>query len=42
MAIPKVREEDEQLNMESLNWGVLNWVNIEGPTGRETKYIAQK
>lgn len=42
MAIPKVREEDEQLNMESLTWGDLTWVNIEGPTERETKYLAQK
>jgi magnesium transporter len=42
MAIPKVREEDEQLNLESLTWGDLTWVNIEGPTERETKYLAQE
>ena len=41
MAIPKVREEEEQLNLESLTWGDLTWVNIEGPTERETKYLTQ-
>ena len=41
MAIPKVREEDEQLNMESLTWGDFTWVYIEGPTEWEAKYRAQ-
>jgi len=40
MAVPEVRRE-EQLNMESLTWGDLTWVNIEGPTERETDYLAQ-
>ncbi len=40
MAIPKVRKE-EQLNLESLTWGDLTWVNIERPTERETEYLAQ-
>ena len=40
MAVPEVRRE-EQLNMESLTWGDLTWVNIEGPTERETEYLAQ-
>ncbi len=40
MAIPKVRKE-EQLNMESLTWGDLTWINIERPTERETEYLAQ-
>jgi magnesium transporter len=41
MAIPEVREEEQQLNLESLTWGDLTWVNIEGPTGREMEYLAQ-
>jgi magnesium transporter len=40
MAIPEV-EKEEQLNMESLTWGDLTWVNIEQPTERETKYLSQ-
>ena len=32
----------EQLNMESVTWGNLTWVNIEGPTEQETEYLAQK
>ena len=40
MAVPEVRRE-EQLNMESLTWGDLTWVDIEGPTERETEYLAQ-
>ena len=31
----------EQLNIESLTWGNLTWVNIEEPTERETEYLAQ-
>ena len=33
--------KEEQLNLESLTWGDLTWVNIEGPTERETEYLAQ-
>ncbi|MDP6142211.1 MAG: magnesium/cobalt transporter CorA [Dehalococcoidales bacterium] len=33
--------KEEQLNLESLTWGNLTWVNIEGPTEQETKYLAQ-
>jgi magnesium transporter len=31
----------EQLNLESLTWDNLTWVNIEGPTEQETEYLAQ-
>jgi len=41
MTIPRVKKEEEQLNLESLTWGDLTWVNIEGPTERETEYLAQ-
>ena len=40
MTIPEVKKE-EQLNLESLTWGDLTWVNIERPTERETKYLAE-
>ena len=40
MTIPQVRKE-EQLNLESLTWGDLTWVNIERPTEKETEYLAQ-
>jgi len=40
MATPEV-EKEEQLNVESLTWGDLTWVNIEQPTERETEYLAQ-
>ena len=40
MAISKVKKE-EQLNLESLTWGDLTWVNIERATEKETEYLAQ-
>ena len=40
MATSKVRKE-KQLNLDSLTWGDLTWVNIEHPTERETEYLAQ-
>ena len=41
MTIPKVRKKEKQLNLESLTWGDLTWVNIESPTEQETEYLAQ-
>jgi magnesium transporter len=41
MAISEIREEEQKLNLESLTWGDVTWVNIEGPTDRETQYLAQ-
>ncbi len=40
MTTPRVRKE-EQLNLESLAWGDLTWINIEQPTKQETEYLAQ-
>jgi len=40
MTIPQVSKE-EQLNIESVTWGELSWVNIERPTKREIEYLAQ-
>ncbi|MCD6453024.1 MAG: magnesium/cobalt transporter CorA [Dehalococcoidales bacterium] len=39
MAISQV--EKEQLNLQSLTWGELKWIDIERPTERETEYLAQ-
>ena len=41
MTIPQVKKEEEQLNLDSLTWGDVTWVNIERPTERETEYLAQ-
>jgi len=40
MTVPQLKKE-EQLNLESITWGDLTWVNIEGATERETEYLAQ-
>ena len=34
-------QKDGELNLESLTWGDLTWVNIENPTEREIEYLAQ-
>jgi magnesium transporter len=34
-------EEEKALNMESVTWGDITWINIEPPTERETEYLAQ-
>jgi len=42
MAASKVKkEEGQQLNVKSLTWGELTWVDIERPTEQETEYLAQ-
>jgi len=40
MTLPKVKKE-KQLNIETLTWDNLTWVNIEKPTEQETEYLAQ-
>jgi len=40
MAISQVKNE-AVLNMQSLTWGDLTWINIEQPTEEETEYLAQ-
>ncbi len=40
MATPQVSKE-EHLNIESVTWGGLNWVNIEQPTKHETECLAK-
>ncbi|HEY82528.1 MAG TPA: magnesium/cobalt transporter CorA [Dehalococcoidia bacterium] len=41
MAIREVAAKKEQLNLESVTWNDLTWINIERPTERETEYLAQ-
>jgi len=41
MTIPQAKKEEEQLNLDSLTWGNVTWVNIERPTEQETEYLAQ-
>ncbi len=40
MATSRIKSE-EQLNMRSLNWSDITWVDIAPPTGKETEYLAQ-
>jgi len=40
-AMPEVGEEGQPLNIQSITWGKLTWVNIEHPTAREMEYLAQ-
>jgi magnesium transporter len=41
MTVSEVNQKGKQLNMESLSWGDLTWINIEHPTELETGYLAQ-
>ena len=37
----KEKEQEKPLNIETVTWGDLTWVNIEPPSERETEYLAQ-
>ncbi len=39
MTAPQIKKEE--LNMDSLTWGELTWVNIERPTEKEAAYLAE-
>jgi len=41
MAKAQEVKKEEQLNMDSLTWGDLTWVDIAPPTEKETEYLAQ-
>jgi magnesium transporter len=41
MAKAKVKEKEKPMNLETITWGDLTWVNIEPPTEQETEYLAQ-
>jgi len=38
---PHVGERERKLNIESVTWGKLTWINIEKPTSKETEYLGQ-
>jgi len=40
-AVPEVIKDAGQLNIESVAWGELTWVNIEQPTKKETEHLAE-
>jgi magnesium transporter len=37
----EMTNDEQELNVQSLTWGDLTWVNIERPTEREIEYLAQ-
>ncbi|MFC1965515.1 magnesium/cobalt transporter CorA [Chloroflexota bacterium] len=41
MSISQKSKEGQSLNIESVTWGDLTWVNIEKPTEREIEYLAE-
>ena len=41
MVTSKLKKEEQKLNLESVTWGELTWVNIVGATEREKEYLAQ-
>ncbi len=41
MSVSQKSKEEQALNMESVTWGDLTWINIEQPTERETEYLAK-
>ncbi|MFC1989192.1 magnesium/cobalt transporter CorA [Chloroflexota bacterium] len=41
MSISQKSKEEQSLNIESVTWGDLTWVNIEKPTEREIEYLAE-
>ncbi|NOQ18108.1 MAG: magnesium/cobalt transporter CorA [Dehalococcoidales bacterium] len=40
MTVSQLKKEGK-LNLQSLTWGELTWINIEHPTEKETEYLAQ-
>ena len=41
MATREASPKEKQLNVESVTWNDLTWIDIERPTERETEYLAQ-
>ena len=41
MAIREASTKEKGLNVESITWNDLTWIDIERPTERETEYLAQ-
>jgi len=36
-----VDKKDEKLNIETIKWGKITWINIEKPTGSDMEYLAK-
>ena len=41
MATPQTKKEEAQLNLQTITYGGLTWVDIAPPTERETAYLAE-
>ena len=41
MATPETKKEEAQLNLQTITYGGLTWVDIAPPTERETAYLAE-
>jgi magnesium transporter len=41
MTVSQEREKEQALNLKSVTWGDLTWINIERPTEREIAYLAE-
>jgi len=41
MAVSQEKKKEKELNVESLTWGDLTWINIEQPTEQEIAYLHQ-
>jgi len=41
MTVREAGPKEKQLNVESVTWNDLTWIDIERPTERETEYLAQ-
>ncbi len=41
MTISQERKKEQSLNLESVTWGDLTWIDIERPAERETEYLAK-
>ncbi len=41
MTVSQEKDKEQALNLESVSWGDLTWLNIEQPTIREIEYLAQ-
>jgi len=41
MAIYQAKQKEPSLNLESVTWGNLTWINIEQPTEREIEYLGK-
>ena len=36
-----VDKKDEKLNIETIKWGKITWINVEKPTSSDMEYLAK-